>query len=100
VKVIKLQPASSRGRQSLNLLGFKEGVQLVRQGEQGKALKVFGRILSLVPDEPLTSYQIGEIYRKQRKLQQAEDAFRKVLKMEPDNLAALLRLGTIYQRRA
>jgi len=98
VKVIKLQPASSRGRQSLNLLGFKEGVQLVRQGEQGKALKVFRRILSLVPDEPLSSYQVGEIYRQQRKLQQAEDAYRKVLKMEPDNLSALLRLGTIYRQ--
>lgn len=96
VKVARLDPDGRRGREALDALGYREGVELLENGELEAALGVFQRILADVPDAPLLNFQAGVIYQQQGRLLEAEAAFRKVLAVKPDHLEAGMKLAQVY----
>ena len=96
-KVVELDPQGAVGRSALERLGLKEGLDLMRENKLDQALTVLERVLSRVPNEPLTNLNAGILYQRLGRNAEAEAAYKRTLAAVPDNADASLRLGRLYE---
>jgi tetratricopeptide (TPR) repeat protein len=96
-KVVELDPRGEVGRAALDRLGLKEGLDLMRENKLDQALAVLERVLSRVPNEPLTNLNAGILYQRLGRNAEAEAAYKRTLAAVPDNADASLRLGRLYE---
>ena len=71
------------------------GLALRMQGKNAQG--PLQRALDLLPNDPELYYNLGEVYRGQGSLGEAEDCFRRVLVIAPGVFGAYLNLGMIHQ---
>jgi len=91
-----LQPSEKVRSAALDLLGFQEGIRLLRNDQLEESLQEFERILKVAPDDPLVLLNIAAVYQQQKNLGEAEQKFQYVLLIDPMNLTAHFRLGILY----
>jgi peroxiredoxin len=79
-KALKLGPGSEDDK-------LLQGRAYARQGQDSKALSVLERLIRNDAEPPPSEayYQIGKIYEKQKKISQAQEAYRMALELIPGN---------------
>ena len=61
-----------------------------------EAAEQYQRFLKYVPNSVEAHANLGQVYARQNKLDQALDQFQRVVKMQPDNPAGYFNLASIY----
>ena len=92
----RLDPLGPKGRQALDLLGYGQGLKLIKQGKLDQARDVLRRTLSIVPDDPRTAFQLASIDIQQGNLKEAQERLEKVLAAQPGYVEARLALGRLH----
>lgn len=73
-----------------------EAVALRNSGQQDQAVAKFNEVIAKVPTCADCYMSIGQIYKEQNKLTEAETAFKKVVEIKTDHGGAYSELATIY----
>ena len=95
-QVVALNPDDIMMRKLLLLLGFQEGLDLIKSEDYGKALDIFNAMRDIAPNDPLVLLNIGVIYQLQGRFIEAESLFLEVIEADPGNLTARMLLGLLY----
>lgn len=95
--VIRLDPASAEARLAREQLGFNRGVTLLEEGEHAPAAEIFERILTIVPEDHVTRFELGRVYYQQRRLAESEIQLTDVVRRDPGRGEAYLLLGRLYE---
>ena len=74
---------------------YREGRKLIERGELKQAEQFFKDQLNAHPDDPLLHNEIGLVYAKMKKPEQAIYHYSEALKLKPDFPECHYNLGTI-----
>ncbi|NNE67879.1 MAG: tetratricopeptide repeat protein [Pyrinomonadaceae bacterium] len=77
---------------------FMEAQQAHESGELDKALELYGKAISILPEFPEAEYQRATIYQIRKQFSKAEDSLRKAVQFRQDWTLALAGLGSVLLR--
>jgi len=78
---------------------FERGVAELNAGDYGAAERDFDQVLAAFPNHAGTLQNLGLIYSRTQRFDQAIAMYRRALDLRPGNVALLLNLGIAYIRR-
>lgn len=79
---------------------FNQGQDAQEKGEYETALKLYDQALKIIPEFPEAEYQKATIYLSLKKLNEAEQSFRKAIELRPDWTLPMANLGLILVRKS
>jgi arylsulfatase A-like enzyme/Flp pilus assembly protein TadD len=78
---------------------IRESTRAAQRKDYSRALRDLSEVVRREPGSVIAHFQLGDVYRAQRDLERAEQAFQRTLELRPDYPMALRRLGEIYLAR-
>ncbi len=95
--VIRISPASPEALHARRLLGFDAAEELLAAGALDDAEEILERMLTVVPDDQLTRYRLGDVYYQQGRYAEAEVMLTGVTQALPGFQDPWLTLGNLYE---
>jgi len=59
------------------------GLAFKKEGEIDRALQQFERLVQLAPDEPVSRYQLGALYKQANRMDDAKQEFNTAARLNP-----------------
>ena len=75
-----------------------KGVKEARKGERVKALKLFKKVLAVIPENMDTRRNMAKLYLELNDIEKAKKIFQECLQLDPTDHWAAISLGNIYAR--
>ncbi len=88
----EINTAIENGEESAEVLSAKGHIQFELE-QYDDAVKTYERLLSMAPNHPTASFNLGICYEKAGRWQEATDSFTKALTSDPQRTEANLGLG-------
>jgi len=92
------EEASAHGRGARLKLHFDLGKRLLERGDYEASLREMQAVLEIAPDDPVALFNIGTLYFRLNRPEEAEPPLRRAVSLAPDYIAAYLQLGLTLER--
>lgn len=79
-------------------LHFDSGRRLLEKGVYEEALKEIQAVLEISPEDPVALFNLGVLYDRLNRQEEAEPPLRKAIELAPDYVQAHLQLGLVLEK--